>query len=395
MSTIKKVSVNGQVYDLAGAGGFSNDPIKITYLELKDLKESSSLVPNQKYRMTDYVSIFKTGTKYKSAQHPFDLIVTAKTTNSFFESAEAVLHEGDSYFANNDLSKWIIDYSFDNLSTYPVDDTCKGFIYRMVDEYDNEANFDFKNFLFGVDARTIHNIDTEDPSLTVDANIFYYYLFNRVEGVTPEQLTTPVEASVLGTARNNYVRFENFSNIGANDVACVLVGIKNIIDTSVGTIVYNHIDSPVSVVIFSKPTLGYGDINSNTIERGAKFTLTNVAGVVSFNKVMSRSSLSVGAQNWEAESYSNVMGEVIGNVVFPRRTFYSFGEQKNSKRFAYNTINTPSSAVLLVNANIENCVLQGVYKGHPFEEVNSDISYSYIVGDGTNSFKAVPFYNIG
>lgn len=395
MSVIKKINVNGQDYDLAGVGGSSSEPIKTTYLELKALKDSSSLVPNQKYRMTDYVSLFKSDYGYKSAQHPFDLIVTAKTTNSFFEIAEAVLHEGDSYFANNDLSKWVINYSFDNLSSYPVDDSCKGVIYKMIDEFSNEANFDFKNYLFGITAQAVHNIDTEDPSLTVDDKFFYYYLFNRVEGVTPEQLTTPVDASIAGTARNNYVRFSDFSSVGRNNVACILVGIKNIMDNNNATISFNHIDSPTSVIVFSKPIIGYGDITGNTIEKSCEFALKNIAGSVSNNKIMSGGDLLVGAQNWKSESYSHVMGEVSNNIVFPGRQFSSYGEQKNAKKFSANTINT-FFARLNVNANIENCVLQGKFSNSfPYEEVASDISYSYVVGDGTNPVKSVPFYNIG
>ena len=58
MATLTKVSVNGQVYDLGGSGGGSS-MIEITYSELKSLVDSASLVPETKYRITDYVSTFK------------------------------------------------------------------------------------------------------------------------------------------------------------------------------------------------------------------------------------------------------------------------------------------------------------------------------------------------
>ena len=112
METIKKVSVNGQVYNLGGSSVV--EPIEITYSELKALKDSSGLVPGQKYKITDYETIFKIYIhsegfqKFKSAGHVFDLTVTAETVSSFYPIARASKRAGDDYFSSCDLSLWFI-----------------------------------------------------------------------------------------------------------------------------------------------------------------------------------------------------------------------------------------------------------------------------------------------
>ena len=73
MGTIKKINVNGIEYDLAGSGGAM---INVTYSELVSLIGSSSLVQGNKYRITDYVTEFKS---WKSAGHQFDIVVEAIT----------------------------------------------------------------------------------------------------------------------------------------------------------------------------------------------------------------------------------------------------------------------------------------------------------------------------
>ena len=151
MSTIKKVSVNGQVYDLGGSGG--GTIIETTYAELKSLKDSSALVPEQKYRITDYETMTKPDEDdYISANHGFDIVVTALAESKLKSNAEVLLRDGDLYFANSKLEEWSIKYSIDNDSElYPFcDPNGKGVIYKMVDENGNTAPFDFKNIMMKV-----------------------------------------------------------------------------------------------------------------------------------------------------------------------------------------------------------------------------------------------------
>ncbi len=125
--------------------------ISITYLELKNLRDASQLVPGKQYRITDYTcTTIQGGTR--SAGHVFDIIVTANSESVLNEEARAIQHEGDSYFTNNDLSEWKIWYSLDNDTARFVwaDNSAsgRGVIYRMIDEFGNDCPYDFKNIQF-------------------------------------------------------------------------------------------------------------------------------------------------------------------------------------------------------------------------------------------------------
>lgn len=122
--------------------------IKLTWGELKSLKDTNSLVPGAQYRIIDYVTLTKATNDYSSAQHAFDIIVIADSTNTLNENARAIQHEGDTYFANSNLAVWKLKYKLDNDTIYKwVDDTCKGVIYELTDEFDNTFPYDFKNIL--------------------------------------------------------------------------------------------------------------------------------------------------------------------------------------------------------------------------------------------------------
>jgi hypothetical protein len=124
--------------------------IKTTYNELRDLVNSSSLIPRQKYRITDYETItIQSGTQ--SAGHQFDIIVTALNESTLSENASAIQHEGDTYFTNSDLSAWKLKYKLENDDVnYGWVDSVngKGFIYEMTDEFNNTLPYDFKNIMF-------------------------------------------------------------------------------------------------------------------------------------------------------------------------------------------------------------------------------------------------------
>lgn len=88
----------------------------ITWSELKSLRDNSILVPGVQYRIIDY-DCTTTEAYTQSAGHPFDIIVTADTVDRLNENARACLHDGDTYFVNNNLSAWQIWYCLDNDGT--------------------------------------------------------------------------------------------------------------------------------------------------------------------------------------------------------------------------------------------------------------------------------------
>lgn len=128
--------------------------IEITWSELKAKKDTGQLTPGMQYRITDYqCTTIQEGTR--AAGHQFDIIVVADDESTLNETARAIKHpvaEGETdYFANNNLSTWQIWYCLDNDTTrfaWADSTNGKGVIYRMIDEFNNDVPYDFKNIQF-------------------------------------------------------------------------------------------------------------------------------------------------------------------------------------------------------------------------------------------------------
>ena len=129
-SNIFEITKDGKQY-IVGIGGYdgtnsetaadvatameslASNNIPITYDELRTLRDTNKLKAGNSYQITDYVTTCVNDNAI-SAEHPFDLIVTALNTNTLSERAKAVIHEGDEYFANSNLAAWDIWYDLDN-----------------------------------------------------------------------------------------------------------------------------------------------------------------------------------------------------------------------------------------------------------------------------------------
>ena len=83
-----------------GGGGGSATIENVTYAQLKAKRDNSQLVKGQQYRITDYVTMANSDTTtVSSAEHPFDLIVTAIDVNKLSETGVKVAHcANDDYF---------------------------------------------------------------------------------------------------------------------------------------------------------------------------------------------------------------------------------------------------------------------------------------------------------
>lgn len=124
--------------------------IEITWSDLKAKRDAGELTLGQLYRIIDY-QCTTTESNTSSAGHQFDIIVLALTNNTLSEQAWAALHNGDTYFANNNLSAWKLWYCLDNDTTrfaWADSTNGKGVIYRMIDEFNNDVPYDFKNIKF-------------------------------------------------------------------------------------------------------------------------------------------------------------------------------------------------------------------------------------------------------
>ena len=194
---------------------------EVTYNELVALRDNASLVAGMKYRITDYVTT-TVQLNTKSANHPFDVIVEAVSENELSEFAQAIQHEGDTYFDGNDLGAWQLWYSLDNdTNKYEWADAenGKGVIYRMIDEKSNDCPYDFKNILFYTTNYTEHT--------TTDK---YYYTFSYVvsdvlyDGTVEKRATSCYDNSIGVYTKNgksrlngNIFRNTSFGNSCSNN----------------------------------------------------------------------------------------------------------------------------------------------------------------------------------
>lgn len=211
MATINKIQIDEVDYDIVG-----KELTKITYAELKALRDNGQLSEGHFYRIIDYVTT-TTQTETKSAGNVFDVIVLAVSENELSHIARAIQHEGDTYFDGNDLSAWELWYDLDNdTNKYEWADAKngKGVIYRMIDEKRNDCPYDFKNILFYNDKFTSYMTSNK-----------YYYTFSYVvsgklyDGTVDKQVSTCYSNSMDANCRskkkflnNNVFRNKFFSS---------------------------------------------------------------------------------------------------------------------------------------------------------------------------------------
>ena len=149
----------------------------VTYAQLVTLRNNSGLVAGQWYRITDYMTTVANDTEARSAGHPFDLLVMATSSNTLSEEAKAIKSSRDSngYFTDANLNAWKVWYSLDNDTTrfqWADTENGKGVIWRMIDEWQNDCPYDFKNVQFKRYRATALNELIEDA---IDGQ---YYAYN-------------------------------------------------------------------------------------------------------------------------------------------------------------------------------------------------------------------------
>ena len=160
--------------------------VSITWSELKALRDNSKLVAGTWYRITDYTcTTIQENTR--SAGHPFDVIVRADSENKLNEEAFAIQHEGDDYFASINLSAWKLWYSLDNDATrfaWADSTNGKGVIYRMIDEWNNDIPYDFKNIQFARDWSVIA------PSSALSRTVYCYTFSIFLDGFSEDAIAS-------------------------------------------------------------------------------------------------------------------------------------------------------------------------------------------------------------
>jgi hypothetical protein len=200
MKKIEKIKVDGVDYEIGGS-----PLLAITYDELKTLRDNSNLVVGQQYRITDY-QCTTVEPNTKSGNHQFDIIVVADSTNTLNENARAVQHEGDTYFAESNLSAWELKYDLDNDTTkYAWADEVngKGVIYWLKDEFNNECPYDFKNIQF-----IRESVIDEDNGITF-TNV-YFYTFSAYDYLESSGIQSDIQDASIITKKESIDDYYNF-----------------------------------------------------------------------------------------------------------------------------------------------------------------------------------------
>ena len=124
----------------------------VSYAELVALRDSKQLRPGHHYRITDFVTTVANDAEARCAGHPFDIIVLSTAADTLSEEARAIVNEDYAeYFGMANLDAWKVWYCLDNdVSRFQWADEAngRGVIYRLVDEWQNDCPYDFKNIQF-------------------------------------------------------------------------------------------------------------------------------------------------------------------------------------------------------------------------------------------------------
>lgn len=198
--------------------------VEIEYKDLVSLRDSGSLIPELKYRITDYVCTTTTeGTAVAEYyMNRFDIIVTALNKNTLSEEASIIASKmNDSSQAKRYFPAFKIKYSLDNDKdrfNWADSSNGRGVIYYMRDHQGNECPYDFKHIVFqrlsgqgGFGEQLISEIPDEDLQEgrlfphnfpirdfeSAGANIYsrlieeplYFYTFHQGEGLSVDQLS--------------------------------------------------------------------------------------------------------------------------------------------------------------------------------------------------------------
>lgn len=179
--------------------------MRITYDELLTKISNKELVKDIEYTFTyTYVPASST---YSYGNHPFDLTVKATSTNTLSSTAKASKISGNQYYANSDLDSWIIYFTTEKYSW--VGEGSTGTIYYLKDEWDNVANFDFKNILVNGEY-LLQDINGDDMSVSQ----LSLCRDNRV--ITSGQVSTLNEIHLKQITEGNEVKYNNIDSSNTN-----------------------------------------------------------------------------------------------------------------------------------------------------------------------------------
>lgn len=285
---------------------------EVTYEELVWLRNGGYLIPGKQYRIIDYDAAVSGN---QTILHPFDIIVTADTTNSLNEKARACIQNGDTYFSENgaNLDAWQIWYCLDNdinrFSWAHYNVYGRGVIYRMIDEWGNDCPYDFKNIQFGrwcyESADDLPTVDCVDENAQT-RKMFYTFSYIDENGEIHDYSVKGNNGSIAPVA----------PDIGVG-VYKNIIAPHYIYTDWVG----NSIDYPrqtLNNIVFVTNTMGT-PVFENTFDIGCynntlgSMSIKNIFGYMCYNNTLGVLNVS---NVFGGECYNNVLGEMCGYNIF-------------------------------------------------------------------------------
>ena len=298
-----------------GSSGSINQLIEVTYAELVNLKNTSSLVKGQNYLLTDYMTTYKqpnTGVM-KSSGIVEPLILTAVSENQISNVCRSTLYPQDIvyYEITGDIGNYFGTEGF-----------TKGKIYRRIDTLrNNDIGTDWRHIKY--DRNGVDKLLFEDYTECYNNVIKTYTLFNNVVG-----------SSFNNNKTGNYFSYNTIGNGFYYNTIGVTFG-------------YNTIGNG-----FFSNTIG-NSFNNNTI--GASFNSNTIEDYFSNNTIGDNSSYNTIGNN-----FSN-----NGTTLNP------FVSQNTEFR---NSINNVTSSTEIQNANIDVVVFKstgGTKKQRYYDDSNN------------------------
>lgn len=376
---------------LTGEFDMSSSPmVKVSYHELKALRDSGVLEPGCQYRITDYNLVIDdtpSENPARSANHVFDIVVTALSNKDLSEDAKAVRNEHDTYFANSNLDAWQIKYCLDNDNSrfawaYPdkvLGLTANRVFYENVPAndviYEGEKYLAFVN---GEDYLYLKENDLGDPDATLYVYVDDYFSGKIMEptmitGIAYQKASNPGRGVI-------YYMKDEFGNEAPYDFKNVMFYIerererylfytfsyedKQILDASLNAnnntcrhnIIKPYYNRGVQELNFNtfNSTDNYPLIEKNTLDNGCHHNL--------FSGHFHRNILGCNCHHnrFSGSNQSNIFGNDCNyNTLYPGCENNIFGNGCENNCLAENSCNN----VLVNRSNIPYSVLNSYHEG--------------------------------
>ncbi len=400
---------DGSVYGEYIGGEYIGDKligsncININYADLVALRDSNNLKKGVFYRIVDYETT-TIQAETRSAGHLFDIIVQALDEKTVSENAFAINSARDTtgYFADSKLEAWKLKYCLDNDTdrfVWADESNGKGVIYRMVDEFNNDVPYDFKNIQFkrkltdgeldldsGIDTwvYTFTMSDTSNVRL-VDISLKQNTEYADDEGQYRECTNNTIKEAMLDFQSGDLIKIQLNDNVFLNNASyydytgCYSNTFGNnccsntIGNSSRNNNIENYLEFNTIGNNFSNNTIG-NDFRSNDIGNGFRSNdigndfYSNTIGNFFYSNTIGNDFDSNTIGNY---FYSNTIGNSsrnnnIGNYFYSNNIGNSFSRNSIGNDFYSNTIgnyfcsNTIGNHVMYIQFSVDGTSLNRI-----------------------------------